>query len=120
MKKVIANQDKLFSRMMKDIETVPKFIDGKTDLHKFRLMQSILYAFMKLSKPVFLSAYQIEQIDYEVIEYTVQLTTLCDESLNSLIVVYLNKKLMGYYDLAMEYELFECASNIKKFFERVE
>lgn len=118
MKKQQTPTDKLLEVIFKDINTVPKFIDGKKDLQTFRLMQCILYTYMKLTKPQFLSDYSIGKIDEEIQNDSIQLELITEESLYSVIVVYLNKKLMGYYDKAMELELFECASNIKKYFDR--
>ena len=117
MKKGITNQDRMIEEIMNDTKNVPSFIDGKKHLHIYRIMQSMFYALMKLAKPVFLTDYQIELINDELLDCEVQLALLADESLHSMVVVYVNKKLMGYYDLAIEYELFEITGNIKRFFE---
>jgi len=119
MKKKLSKQDRLIEEIMNDIKNVPSFIDGKTGLPVFRILQTMLYSFIKLTKPVFLTDYQIALIDEEVIDSSIQLTLVADESLHSMVVVYLNKRLMYYYDLAMEEELYEATANIKRFFERV-
>lgn len=113
--KKMKNQDILIEDILKDIETIPLFIDGKKHLTIWRLMQSVLYSILKLTKQVFLTENQVRKIHKEIEENLCFICIVDETEMYEAVKSYLIERLDEYYEKALELELYETVQNIKKY-----
>ena len=82
-------------------------------------MQSIFETIVQLVSPYILTPYQIQLLAFDIDTDIIAIQEIADSGLYSLIIVYPNKKLMQYSNMALRLELYEVAENIKNYFQNV-
>jgi predicted glycoside hydrolase/deacetylase ChbG (UPF0249 family) len=119
MKKKLTNQEIIIEQILEDLGRIPNFIDPKKHLEIWRSIQSIYYSIMRLTASRFLSIQDLIAIDEEIGNDLFAIEEKVNTAFYSLVVVFINKKLKQYFEMAEYLELYECASNIKNYNERI-